>query len=283
MIEITYFAGGLCEPRGQRVRTTWERLLSKLTRPRVAASKDGVPGISLATFSRDYRNLENVERVYAVGLDLDKSLDWSSLIEQLADTDAFMHTTWSSTMEEPRARAFLRLSRPVTGAEYRRVYAAVCGVVESGGFLVDRKASDPSRFWFLPSMPPDGAYAFSVGRGRPVNVDAALAKVPPPAPPPPPVAPAGPVGDVEARAAAYLERCEPAISGSGGHNATFLVAQKIVRGFALDEETAYRLLSVWNLTCDPPWSERELRRKIRQAATRGTLPEGSLLERRRAS
>jgi len=88
------------------------------------------------------------------------------------------------------------------------------------------------------------------------------------------------VGDVEARAAAYLARCEPAVSGSGGHRTTFVVAQRLVRGFALDEETAYRLLTEWNQRCSPPWSERELRRKVRQAAERGNLPEGSLRDRR---
>ncbi len=89
---------------------------------------------------------------------------------------------------------------------------------------------------------------------------------------------------MESRAAAYLAKCDPAVSGQGGHTRTFLVAQRLVLGFSLDEETAFRMLAGWNQQCQPPWSERELRRKIRQAAQRGHLAEGSLRDRdRRAS
>ncbi len=76
-------------------------------------------------------------------------------------------------------------------------------------------------------------------------------------------------------------RCDPAIAGQDGHKTTFLTCQRIVRGFGLDEETAYRLLCAWNARCDPPWSERELRRKIREAAERGTMTWGELRDRER--
>lgn len=93
-----------------------------------------------------------------------------------------------------------------------------------------------------------------------------------------PVVPVQATVDVVERARRYLDRCEGAISGSGGHTHTFLVAQKLVRGFRLDEQTAYALLSVWNQRCKPPWSERDLRRKIHQAATHGTMQPGALLD-----
>jgi hypothetical protein len=86
--------------------------------------------------------------------------------------------------------------------------------------------------------------------------------------------------DVE-RARRYLAKCEPAISGSGGHNHTFVIASKIVRGFALGEADAYALLADWNQTCVPPWSERDLRRKIREALRAGQLPDGFLRDARR--
>lgn len=281
-VQLTFFPR-LRDAQGQRVSTTWQRLTEKLTRPRVALDKHEVPGISLATYRDDRRARDRVQRVFAVGLDFDHDLNWSSLIEQLADTDAFIHTTHSSTDAAPRARAFLRLSRPVTGDEYERVYTAVCGVREGGGLVVDRKAKDPSRFWFLPSIPPDGRFRFSVGRGRPVNVDNALATVPRSVPAPPPPPPVAPPTNAEERAAKYLDACPGAVSGQGGHNQTFLVAQKLVRGFCLSEDVAYRLLADWNHRCEPPWSEKDLRRKIRQAAQSGQIAYGSMLERRRAS
>ena len=69
------------------------------------------------------------------------------------------------------------------------------------------------------------------------------------------------------RARRYIAKCAPAISGQGGHGATFHVAAVLVHGFALSDQDALTLLKEWNLTCQPPWKERELRHKIASAAT----------------
>lgn len=284
-LSLTYFES-LTNPQGKRVTTSWETLVGRLSMARTVERKHDAPGISLATYAGDRRALVNVERVFAIGLDLDERVNWDDLTTRFSATTSFLHTTWSSTEAEPRARVFLPLSRPVTGDEYRRVYAACVLIVESGGLVVDRAASDPSRFWFLPSTPPGAAYHYSIGRGPVVNVDDALRAVPAPIAP---VAPArhdsdrNDTHDVEARAAAYLDRCEPAISGSGGSTVTFKLAVKMTLGFGLDEATAYRLMCRWNERCSPPWSERDLRKKIRDAAERGTMPEGALRDARKAS
>lgn len=68
------------------------------------------------------------------------------------------------------------------------------------------------------------------------------------------------------RARAYLAKMPPAISKAGGHTAAFNVALALVKGFDLSEETALDLMREWNATCVPPWSEAELRHKIRSAA-----------------
>lgn len=75
--------------------------------------------------------------------------------------------------------------------------------------------------------------------------------------------------DVERRAAAYLDRCPGAISGSGGHPATFWAARAMVKGFALSEAVALRLLrDHYNPRCQPPWSDRELEHKVSEAANK---------------
>lgn len=82
------------------------------------------------------------------------------------------------------------------------------------------------------------------------------------------------------RATAYARTLDPAISGSNGHDATFRAAVLIVRGFALDPAAAYAVLAnEFNPRCLPPWSETDLRRKITQALTAGTMPVGALLAR----
>lgn len=67
------------------------------------------------------------------------------------------------------------------------------------------------------------------------------------------------------RARAYLHTMPPAISGQGGHNATFKAACVLVLGFGLCEGDAVRLLAEWNVNCNPPWSDRDLARKVREA------------------
>jgi hypothetical protein len=83
----------------------------------------------------------------------------------------------------------------------------------------------------------------------------------------------------EQRARAYARKMSPAISGSHGHDATFRAALAVARGFALDEETAFRVLrDEWNPNCVPPWSDHELRRKVREASRRGGVPWGYLID-----
>lgn len=80
------------------------------------------------------------------------------------------------------------------------------------------------------------------------------------------------------RARRYVAKCPPAISGQGGHDATYHVAACLVHGFALSEPDALALLSEYNQSCVPPWSERELRHKI-ESVSRANFdePRGCLL------
>ncbi|MBI5385072.1 MAG: hypothetical protein HZA90_10340 [Verrucomicrobia bacterium] len=80
------------------------------------------------------------------------------------------------------------------------------------------------------------------------------------------------------RARRYIAKCAPAISGQGGHDATFHVAAVLVHGFALSKNDALMLLREWNVTCQPSWSERELLHKVASAASaQQAQPRGYLL------
>jgi hypothetical protein len=75
--------------------------------------------------------------------------------------------------------------------------------------------------------------------------------------------------DLERRAVAYLDAMPPAISGQGGHNATYAAASALVHGFGLDPTAAFGLLwNNYNPRCQPPWSERELRHKVDNAGSK---------------
>ncbi len=64
----------------------------------------------------------------------------------------------------------------------------------------------------------------------------------------------------------YLRQCPPAISGQGGHMATFRMAVALVRRFGLCEADALAAMQDWNRTCQPSWSDAELRHKLTSAA-----------------
>jgi hypothetical protein len=71
------------------------------------------------------------------------------------------------------------------------------------------------------------------------------------------------------RASAYLGKLPPAISGCGGHNATYWAAIVLVHGFELTEAEALTLLErEFNPRCDPEWTQRELLHKVKDAATK---------------
>jgi replicative DNA helicase len=88
-----------------------------------------------------------------------------------------------------------------------------------------------------------------------------------------------------ARARAYLERCDAAVSGQGGHATAFATALKVVRGFSRDEADARSwehewrsLLAAYNARCTPPWSARELAHKLDHALRQSTTTWGFLLD-----
>lgn len=88
--------------------------------------------------------------------------------------------------------------------------------------------------------------------------------------------------DAFERCRRYVDRMEPAISGSGGHAATWRVAQVAVRGFGLGHGDAMRVLREFNQRCEPPWSARELEHKLDSAEQRSRMPRGWLLDARNA-
>lgn len=80
------------------------------------------------------------------------------------------------------------------------------------------------------------------------------------------------------RARRYVSKADPAVAGQGGHTRTFALAATVTRGFDLDEEQSLEVLQEWNEQCCPPWTEKELRHKIRSARDRGREPVGGRLK-----
>src|SRR5712664_2615658 len=69
------------------------------------------------------------------------------------------------------------------------------------------------------------------------------------------------------RAARYVAKIAGAVSGQGGHDATFHVAAMIWNGFALSESDTLDVLRDWNTRCVPPWRDGELVHKVNSVAS----------------
>ena len=71
--------------------------------------------------------------------------------------------------------------------------------------------------------------------------------------------------DIE-RARLFVSKARPSIAGQHGHDALFAVACGLVVGFALGDSDAWALLQEYNAaSCNPAWSEKDLRRKFEHA------------------
>lgn len=84
------------------------------------------------------------------------------------------------------------------------------------------------------------------------------------------------LGVLQERARAYLEQLPPAISGEHGHNRTFHAACVLTHGFGLSVDEALPILQLYNLRCQPPWTNDELFHKL-QDAHKKEGPRGYLL------
>lgn len=78
------------------------------------------------------------------------------------------------------------------------------------------------------------------------------------------------------RAKAYLRGIEPAIYGQGGDAQTFRICCVVRNDYGLSVEESIEVLSDWNRTCIPPWTELELREKLGNAERYAKKPRGAL-------
>ena len=277
----------LYQPVGRQFATSWTRLAARFQDARSAPSKLTLARWAPVEFRDAKRCLANVVHAYAVVLDVDSGSELPPILGALAGLFAIAHSTFSATPQCPRWRVVVPLDRSVDAEEYERVWRWLTIKLEASGVTPDYAAKDASRAWAVPARPPSGFYVVRVIEGAFASVDEALVAIPKPEPPPEhdrSMSREGSYADRFDRARKYIEKMPGAISGSGGHLATFKAASVLVRGFELAPDDALALLlEVHNPLCTPKWSPRELRHKVKQASQRGRLPFGWISDRDRES
>lgn len=109
------------------------------------------------------------------------SMGWHDIGTGLAlweQVDCVMYSTWKHSLDSPRFRVIVRLSRAIsTGDEFDRVYAVAAA---SLGIAYDSKASRRANFYLSPQHRPgaNGSTERHRFRGQPLDVDALLRSAP---------------------------------------------------------------------------------------------------------
>lgn len=194
------------------------------------------------------------------GIDLDKCLD---------ESEQFL---WGREIVE-RFACYTEISPSGRGVKLffrgRKPASARC---EAHGFGPDKTGRieiyDRSRFFTVTGRTL-GDLSADVG-DRQQQLDDLCKTLWPPAPAVKLIAsPSESVINCERRAVAYLDAMPPAISGQGGHNATYAAASALVHGFGIEPDRALQLLVAhYNERCVPPWSLKELTHKVQNAASK---------------
>jgi hypothetical protein len=138
----------------------------------------------------------------------------------------------------------------------------------------DRSAADWPRLFRLPHVVRDGRRQRLgvLGDAEAIGIWSVAVEVPVPASVQRSVSTsstAHPEDERLQRARAYVAEMEPAVQGERGSAALFRAVCRVMHGFDLnDEVTRSIIIDEYNPRCRPPWSEREIDRKIAEARSR---------------
>ena len=276
--------------RGKRFVWTWPELVAFVSDVGSwSQPKKALPVWSPATFRGDHRKGENLEAVDLLVFDLDAKdqkeplteARFFELIGSMFQGHTWLaHSTYSATAEAPSWRLILPLAEPLDGARFALAHKHLRKVLAKEDIVQDENAKDSARAFFVPVRPPSGWFVSSASEGQLIDGEkyatkeaAAEARERERA------ARAAAErqkalestsrrrgrGNPRARAHAYLAKVEPAISGQQGHTRTLEAALKVADLCGLGEADTLEALRVYGARCVPPWSEKDLRHKAREA------------------
>ena len=276
--------------KGKRIAWEWPELVAFVREVRSwAQPKEALPVWSPATFRGDYRNSENLEAVELLVFDLDAKDQPEPLTEArfherigglFRGLAWLAHSSFSATAEAPRWRLILPLAVPLDGARWALAHKHLRKVLAKVGIVQDKNANDSPRAFYVPVRPPSGFFVASAFEGQLIDGEKYAAKEEAAEALERALAATAEAerrkaleatarrrgrGNPLARARAYLARVEPAISGQQGHTRTLEAALKVADVCGLGEAETLEALREYGARCVPPWSEKELRHKAREA------------------
>jgi hypothetical protein len=270
-----------------RLTLPWPALAERFSTPSVGP-KECAARWCAGRFGGDgSRKLANFIDAELIVLDFDGNAPPDRVAAAYAADLGIVVTTASYDREDDQRCRLIRVTdRTFTLSEHDRLWRAEAAKAEAVGLTPDYSGRDGTHAWVEARIKSASSDFESYElHGSPVSVDAALALIPEDKPEERANLMPAREADVRTvdRAERYLATLDPAVSGQGGHAQMFRAATTLVRGFELDEVTAFALLAEYNQRAQPPFLASELRHKIRSAATRSKLPPGYLRDKPRAT
>lgn len=168
----------------KRVSLTWSELLEELRSPEIYETKDRVPLWSFATYELGLRRrYQNVTDVQALFLDFDDAAKESTvlaLLRRLTETQVG-HCFYTTHSYNPgknfKLRAMIKLSRPVTKAEWPNFFARAVEHLEINQQpkpAYDPRCPNASHAFYLPAHKAEAAYECGGIDGSGLDVDQIL-------------------------------------------------------------------------------------------------------------
>lgn len=163
--------GWAAEPAGRRECGNY--LLGTLTETTIAhdASRPTVTCTAL------HRNKRAVLSRSAIALDADSPVSgFADAVPLLLPSAGLLHTTWSSTADEPRYRLLVPLTREVAPDEYVTIASALVRLLGEESF--DPTTTQPERYMFRPSAHASDSYVSIEIGGAALDPEEFLAEFP---------------------------------------------------------------------------------------------------------
>ena len=148
-------------PAIKPVTTTWGRFCTALESPKIRDQKDGLGGV-FATFSKNWRNRENVLSVTAIAYDLEAQPGGpaipapAEIAEDLRGL-GLAFATWTTYSDRPEARR-VRVVLPIEGAIDPGLLRAAyllplryLPIIDPA--MLDQSCAEPARLMILPAVP----------------------------------------------------------------------------------------------------------------------------------
>ena len=180
------FGSGKRASHWKPARVSWDEIIGWMQKPRSSKDVGGYVFAKLVSrvklhsgtgkecsggYHRDNKSLES--RSALIVLDIDAAPEgFDADVELLLMGHAYiLHTTYSSTPDEPRYRLLVQADRTMAVVEYGQAAESLAQRIAGPGVDIDRRSFAAAQFMYLPATQRPEWFSYWVGQGEPMSVD----------------------------------------------------------------------------------------------------------------